>query len=514
MNTPPSNDIDTQPSGEPALQALPEPAAVEARARSSEARLRAIVDSAIDGIITFDEQGMVLSFNPAAARMLGYAPAEVIGCHVNLLMASPYREAYERYLAHYRAGGELRLIGAGREVVGRRKDGQTFPMELDVSEVLLGERRLFTGIVRDISARKRAEKALADSELRKAAIVASALDCIVTIDSAGRIIEFNPAAERTFGYSRAQALGEPMVELIIPPLFRKAYRLGLERYLATGEGPILGRLIEFPALRSDGTDFPAEMAVVPIRLGRHPEFTAYLRDISDRKQAARLRRQLLQQVMSAKEEEQRRIACGLHDGIGQSITSLLVGLQVLGDSDMPETVRQRLDDLHRQAASTLDEVRRLARGLRPLVLDELGLAPALERAAADFAATHRVAVDVCARDLDRKRLPPNLEIALYRIVQEALTNIAKHAAAQTVSIVVESKPGFVQLIVEDDGCGFDSEAVLREAGRFGLSSMQERAAVLDGSLTIESAPGTGTTIRVRIPLSVQSHGQDSYPHRR
>src|SRR5207247_649458 len=159
------------------------------------------------------------------------------------------------------------------------------------------------------------------------------------------------------------------------------------------------------------------------------------------------RARLLKQVLSAREEEQRRIARDLHDGVGQSLTSLLLGLRAAADAPTFAEARARLDPLRGITAALLDEVRRLARGLRPSVLDDLGLAAALERYAADYTQAHGIAVDVVAPVLAMARLPAELETALYRIAQEALTNVLKHAAAKAVSLVVWREPSGVHLTV-------------------------------------------------------------------
>lgn len=134
---------------------------MEEALRESEQRMRAIVETAVEGIITIDERGMVESLNPAACRMFGYAPDEVVGRNISLLMPSPHREQHDDYLANYLRTGEARIIGIGRELEGQRKDGTVFPMELSVSEVRLGDRRLFTGLIRDISERRELEQAVA-----------------------------------------------------------------------------------------------------------------------------------------------------------------------------------------------------------------------------------------------------------------------------------------------------------------------------------------------------------------
>jgi PAS domain S-box-containing protein len=174
-----------------------------------------------------------------------------------------------------------------------RKDGTAFaaayaafPLQPENSQqgspLLPGRGAVMT--FRDISARKAVEAALRESEARKGAILAAALDSILSIDEAGRVIEFNPAAESTFGYKRDEALGQEMAQLIIPPSLRDAHRAGLAHYRKTGEGPLLNQRIEVPALRRDGTEFPAELAITPVSLGPdRPFFTAYLRDISEQK---------------------------------------------------------------------------------------------------------------------------------------------------------------------------------------------------------------------------------------
>jgi signal transduction histidine kinase len=163
-----------------------------------------------------------------------------------------------------------------------------------------------------------------------------------------------------------------------------------------------------------------------------------------------------------------------------------------------EEVRVKAAELRAHAARALDEIRRIARGLRPVTLDELGLPAALERLAIEFAQTSGIAVDVHCSGLDGERLPRSVEIALYRIAQESLTNAGKHAAARTASIVVQRAPNRIILIVEDDGRGFDPSTT-PACGGFGLQGIRERVALLGGSVTVESVQGRGTTVFVGLP---------------
>jgi signal transduction histidine kinase len=231
-----------------------------------------------------------------------------------------------------------------------------------------------------------------------------------------------------------------------------------------------------------------------------------------RKQAMELRTRVLKKVMAAQEEERRRIARDLHDEIGQCLTSILIGLRTVESAKTTADAQSHAEELRRVASHALDEVRRMARGLRPSVLDDVGLAAALERYADDFSQAHGVAMDVQLSGIEQGRLPETVETALYRIAQEALNNVAKHADAKHASVVLEREAGMVQMKIADDGRGFDCRSALVDRG-LGLPGMRERAALLDGAITIESRPGTGTRITVRIPVEEFAHGENSSAHR-
>ena len=191
---------------------------IDAARLSSEARTRAVLAAAVDAIITIDERGIIESANPASEKLFGYPAAELVGRNVNMLMPAPYQGEHDGYLRNYLTTGEKKIIGIGREVVRLRRDRSTFPMDLAVSEVELDGRRLFTGIVRDITERKRAEHALRDSEARTRAVLAAAVDAIITIDERGTIESANPASETLFGYRAEEIVGRNVNMLMPDPL--------------------------------------------------------------------------------------------------------------------------------------------------------------------------------------------------------------------------------------------------------------------------------------------------------
>lgn len=219
----------------------------------------------------------------------------------------------------------------------------------------------------------------------------------------------------------------------------------------------------------------------------------------ERVEREQLRSQFVEKVIGAQEEERRRVARELHDDTGQALTSLMVRLQSFYQQCPSPELRGQIDDLRRLLLQTLDGVHNMAVALRPSVLDDLGLVAALRRYVQECHSRYPLEVDLMVVGVEGERLPPAVETALYRIIQESLTNVARHAEAKTASILLERHNGRVRAIIEDDGIGFDPERVAEE-GRLGLYGMRERAELLNGTLTIESEPGQGTAVYVEVPV--------------
>ncbi len=273
--------------------------------KKSESWIKAIVETAVDGIIVITQTGVVEAFNAAAEMIFGYSAAEVIGNNVTMLQPEPYRTEHDGYLRNYMNTGAAKIIGIGREVSGRRKDGTVFPLELSVSEILAGStQRLFTGIVRDISERKAAEKALLESSVRMEAILATAVEGIISITDHGIVLMFNPAAETLFGYTAEEVIGHN-IKMLQPEPYHSEHDGYLRNYRTSGHAKIIGIGREVTGRRKDGSTFPMDLAVSKVELGDKTIFTGIVRDISERRMAEeglRLAKEEAEEANRAKSE--------------------------------------------------------------------------------------------------------------------------------------------------------------------------------------------------------------------
>ncbi|MBL8826781.1 MAG: sensor histidine kinase [Planctomycetaceae bacterium] len=222
---------------------------------------------------------------------------------------------------------------------------------------------------------------------------------------------------------------------------------------------------------------------------------------------AELRQEILGAALTAQEEERQRLARELHDGLGQGLTTLLVGLRTIEEMTHEEAVKGVARDLRRIGGESHDEVRRIARGLRPAVLDDVGMVPALERFLNDVRQAYEADAFLTVECVDRPRLKPDVETALYRIVQEAVVNAVRHGRAKRIAITMRCRADAFELEVHDNGQGFDLNATLNRrtgTGPFGLYSIRERARLIGGDAVIESSTNSGTRVLVSVPLSTKT----------
>jgi signal transduction histidine kinase len=264
------------------------------------------------------------------------------------------------------------------------------------------------------------------------------------------------------------------------------------------EGAIMGLLPELPGTLH-GTVLEGLLDAATLTLAVAP--AVWLLAVAPLRQLFEARGRLLRRLFESQEQERAHIARDLHDGVGQNLTALQIGLRTIEEAADLATARSRARDLREVAATAHGEVRSLARGLRPVILEELGLLSAVERLCEDFERTHGVKVTLERDPMPARRLEATAETAIYRMVQEGLSNVARHADARQVAVRLGTQGR--ALSIRDDGRGFDARDVerrRRNGGSFGLASLRERTRMLGGECTVRSAPGEGTAIEIRIPL--------------
>jgi PAS domain S-box-containing protein len=487
----------------------------EKRSEASAAQLEAIVDSAMDAIITVDGQQDIVLFNRAAEQIFRCPRSAALGGPLDRFIPERFRAVHRSHIEHFgRTGVTSRKMGDVTTLWGVRADGEEFPIEASISQAGAAGERYYTVILRDITLRKQAEAdaerargALGEAQRRLGAIVDSAMDAVITVDDEQNIVLFNRAAEQVFGVRREEMLGTAL-DRLLPARFRGAHRGHIEGFGRTGvTSRRMGDITTLWALRpATGEEFPIEASISQATEGDRRFYTVILRDITLRKQAEdalresqRELRELSARVFEAREEEKAHIARELHDELGQLLTALKMDLgwmrERLGrDAELAARAAEMGALLDRTVSST----RRISADLRPLMLDDLGLADAASWLVEDFAKRSGVASRIERPD-ELPEVSKAVGTAVYRAIQESLTNIARHAGAKNAWVMLAVEDGAIEVEVEDDGRGIAPED-LAKARSLGLKGMRERIAFLGGSLEVARAPRGGTRLRLRVPL--------------
>jgi PAS domain S-box-containing protein len=363
-------------------------------------------------------------------------------------------------------------------------------------------------IICDLNDMKNMGTARGASEELLAQILDNAAEAIISIDESQRITMFNQGAERVYGYSAEEVLGKP-VELLMPARFIGVHRQHVLDFAAAPEkARRIAEGVKVFGRRKDGSEFPAEASISKLTLADGTIFTVILWDITERKKAEEeLKRSreelriLAARLQQAREEERAVLAREIHDQLSGALTALKMDLSFLANrvpqGDAALTAKTRA--MSSLIDTTLSSVRNIATQLRPSVLDDLGLIAAIEWQAEEF--QNRSGIQ-CHLDLEREEvaLDRNRSTAIFRIFQEALTNIAQHAKASEVWISLHAQPGSLMLQIRDNGRGITQEEI-SSSKSLGLLGMRERAFAFGGEVVIATAPKQGTTVAVKIPVN-------------
>ncbi len=467
----------------------------------SEERLHAIIQSAMDAIIIADARQRIVLFNAAAEQIFRCPSAQALGAEIGRFIPGPWLKPQQPDAAAG-DGASLRKTGEHLALAGQRSDGTEFPIDASVSQVQLHGVDHFIVILRDVTERKQVEAALRDNERRYRTLFSQAMDGILLLDARGNIVDVNDSFARMHGYAVDELLRMNLGDMDTPEtLARAPERRG--RILA---GETIGFEVEH--FHRDGHVLPLDVAASAIELGGVAYVLAFHRDITERKRAEQELRRSQQELRGlskaaneALEAERRRTARELHDELGQSLTALKMDLESLRSALPPgqPELGERALAMHALLDGTIAATRRIAADLRPLMLDDLGLAAALDWLTHNFSKHTGIATDLVIDDTVAQ-VPEPIASALYRITQESLTNVAKYAQATTAEIRLEGDGGWVELTVRDNGRGIDA-ADQGKRGAFGLLGIRERVSLLGGQVAITGEPGRGSEVRARIPLA-------------
>lgn len=487
--------------------------------------LRVTLASIGDGIITTDAAGQITYLNGVAETLTGWKSEDAKGLAlpgVFQILDQDTRQSAEN--PAIKALHEGRIVGMANDTLLVARDGSERPIDdsaapiRDESGNVLGSVLVF----RDITPRKMAEKRLREIQARKTAILDSALDAVITIDAQGTIIEFNPAAVTMFGYAKSEAIGQQMRELIVPPRLRDQHQKGFEHYLATGEGPIVGKRVELPAVRSDGTEFDAEVTITRVPLPGPPMCTGYLRDITERKQAEETQRRLTTQLAAAVRAREDFLAVASHDlrnpvnAIQLQVVSVLRHCDREDVSLDPEWLCHRLG----RANSQVKRLTRLLDNLMDVSRLTGGSLP-LERENVEFGSVVHAVVDHLRDEMGHREVKLQVtpvrgewdRVRLEQIVTNLVSNAIKYGADKPIEISLTTADHTARLAVTDHGVGIDAESQKklfqrfgravsgRQYGGFGLGLWITREIVeaMGGRISVESNLGEGSTFSVELP---------------
>lgn len=351
-------------------------------------------------------------------------------------------------------------------------------------------------------------------------IIQSATEPIIVIDAARRIVMFNPAAEKVFLYDAKQAIGASL-DMLIPARFRRAHAEYIARFHGAGISRCrMGTVAPLWGLKANGEEFPMEASICQIATASGVYFSVFPRDITERQQvdqALRASRDELTRLSNAllheREQEKKHIARELHDDLGQSLTALTMELTQLEAAlaSFPANASVHIQAMRSVIKGSFTSLRRIASDLRPIMLDDLGLAAALEWLASDFTARYGVDARIHV-DIGQKPLSTRMKATLFRVVQEALTNIAKHARATDVLLDLRCTETHCNLTVQDNGVGATPEHLASTLPKsLGLLGIRERVRLLNGTVTIHASASKGLKLEVLVPLEQPDASQGEAP---
>lgn len=457
----------------------------------------------MDAIISVNASHRVVLYNRAAEGVFGWKAEKVLGQPLEMLIPDRFHAVHAEHVKRFgRTGVSSRHMGASTVVYGRRANGEEFPVDASISQLDTADGKLFTVILRDVTAKARAEQENARLLARLSGLLDSAMDAIIAIDESQCIVLYNRAAEAVFGWRVDQVMGQPLDKLI-PERFRQRHAQHVKRFATVGvtsrrmaDGTVLH------GQRASGEEFPIEASISQLDTSEGKLLTVIVRDITEKVRAQEELSAFAAEAHATLENEKKRVARELHDELAQALTALKMDA-IWVQGKLPagsEAASSKLDEMLAVLDGTVAATRRIAADLRPLLLDDLGLASAVEWLVQSFIQRSGIACSLSVEE-DMELHEP-YATAVFRILQEVLANVGKHARASHAAVDIARNADALVLRVSDDGRGF-SLTEPRKPESLGLMGLRERVRLLKGSMEIDSAPGRGTRISVRIPVTTK-----------
>jgi PAS domain S-box-containing protein len=492
------------------LRELHERRESESVLRRSEHRGAAILEAVPDAMVIVGAKGAIELVNTQTEKLFGYRRGELIGQGVEVLVPERFRHMHEGQRAKVAGLAYARRMDAGLHFAGRRKDGTEFPIDISLSPLESEDGVRTIAAIRDITRRTIAEEAQRKSEQLFRSLLDSAPDAMVIVDTSGIIQVVNVQTERLFGYARAE-LRDQSVDILLPERFRTVHVRHRAGYLSRPLARPMGADLELCGRRKDGTEFPVDISLSPMESETGLLVIAAVRDVTDRQVAKKKlddsfevlqRQRLFARLIAAQEEERLRIASDIHDDTIQAMTATSLRMQQLRRHLTDAGQIELLARLEEAVRESIVRLRRLMFDLRPASLDLSGLAAALrellERLQEETHLTFTLENHLILEPVG------GIRTALYRIAQEALVNVKKHAAATTVSVELRSVGSGCRVRIQDDGKGFEVETSESKPGHLGLVSMRERAQIAGGWWLVRCPAEGGTVVEFWLPFDAET----------